>query len=353
MKEIIRAVDHMRENDLKPRLKFMLAQIKRLKDKGGRSEAAVVELIEMYDEIVGREEKKNYWDPTPGCAFVHVVVGDSFAGSMKQALSGLGWADSHKVIVLRENYAIGPLGGLDSAEGRLVRSNWFRDHITEAFEAYSEFEEEYTDLLGKFACIPPQAQVVLWTSRAANEQAGMRHAVHLLRGTSNMLAVYDVTAICEEMFNTPMASIDYKHSGEIPPDKLREALERMDGSGHLDASVIGILQEEWLAISGQSGVLRIWQDGKIVEVPATYYDNYLLEKLDFLTTTAGDQGFLRAARLIGEALGYCDQFIGDSYFEYRVRQLIYDGILEIKGVPAAMRFYSIRRKPGPASRNSE
>lgn len=91
-------------------------------------------------------------------------------------------------------------------------------------------------------------------------------------------------------------------------------------------------------------MLRIWRDDAVVEVPADSYDQYLLEKLDLLQSRAGNDGFLRAARLIGEAIGHCDQTIGDDYFEYRLRTLIYDGVLEIKGVPAAMRYYSVRRK---------
>ncbi|WP_083930213.1 DUF3658 domain-containing protein [Paenibacillus sanguinis] len=35
---------------------------------------------------------------------------------------------------------------------------------------------------------------------------------------------------------------------------------------------------------------------------------------------------------------------GDAYFEYRLRTLVYDGVLEIKGFPTAMRYYSVRRK---------
>lgn len=96
----------------------------------------------------------------------------------------------------------------------------------------------------------------------------------------------------------------------------------------------------------QPGVLRIWQEDALLEVPADYYDSYLLEKLDSLQPPTGDEGFLKSARLVGEAIGYCDQYVGEAYFEHRVRELIYSGVLEIKGVPTAMRFYSIRRRKG-------
>ncbi|MHA6532136.1 DUF1835 domain-containing protein [Paenibacillus sp. BAC0078] len=292
----------------------------------------------------GLQEKRNRWDPVPHCTHVHLVYGDSFAGSLKQALLGLGWEETHKLIVFRENYSIGPLLELDSPEGRQARSTWFRDNIAGAVEAYSEFEEDYNELQGRIECIPQQAEVVLWISNNACEQTAMRHMLHLLHGTSNVLAVYDACAVAQELYNRPDAYIEYRHSGEIPADKLCDALLHMDGSGRLDNALVQQLQREWQAITGQAGVLRIWRDGAVAQVPADYFDNYLLDKLDKLKPPAGDNGFLKSARLIGEAIAYCEQYIGDAYFEYRLRQMIYDGILEIKGVPAAMRFYSVRRR---------
>ncbi|MEK4852855.1 DUF1835 domain-containing protein [Paenibacillus sp. FSL H7-0756] len=276
---------------------------------------------------------------------VHILCGDSFGGSMKQALKGLGWTDSHKLIILRENYAIGPLDQLDTLVGRKLSSDWFRQHIQEYFTVSDECDREYTELLDNLEQIPEQAKIVIWTGSNASEQAGLRLTVHLLGNRENELIEMDAGAICEELFNRPDAFINYCHSGEIPSDKLREALLRIDVGSRLSAADIARLSQDWLTISGQSGVLRIWHKDVLLEVPADYYDSYLLEKLDSLQPP-GEDGFLKSARLVGEALGHCEQYVGDAYFEHRVRELIYSGVLEMKGVPTAMRFYSIWRKQG-------
>lgn len=344
MLEIKKAVDSLRDENLKSYLGLALKQIRLLKEQKESPEGAVAVLIELYDQLMEYNEKKAFWDPDPGCTHVHIVVGESFAGSMKQALKGLGWVETHKLITMKENYAIGPIGRLDSPEGRKTRSDWFQNNITEAFETYIHFEEEYNDLLYKLKQIPEKAEVIIWTSRSVREQVGMRHSLHILRNKRNTIRVYDACAICEELYNRPGASIEYRHSGEIPPDKLREALMRIDNSCKLSAADIARLSKEWLAISEQGGILRIWQNDAVLEVPADYFDQYLLEKLDKLRPPTGVNDFLKSARLIGEAIGYCEQDIGYSFFEYRLRELIYEGVLEIKGVPAGMRFYSIRRK---------
>ncbi|MBP2116336.1 DUF1835 domain-containing protein [Paenibacillus silagei] len=277
---------------------------------------------------------------------IHILCGDSFGGSVKQVLKEFGWTDTHKLIILRENYAIGPLEQLDTPVGRKLRSDWFRQNITENYNVSYDCEEEYTELLDNLEQIPEQAKIIIWTSGNACEQTGLRLIAHLLGNRPNEIIVRDACAICEELFNRPDAYINYYHSCEIPSDKLREALLRINDGSSLTAVDIARLSQEWKEITRQSGVLRIWHEDTVLEVPADYYDSYLLEKLDSLQPPPGDDGFLKSARLVGEAIGYCDQYFGDAYFEHRVRELIYSGVLEIKGVPTAMRFYSIRRRKG-------
>lgn len=356
MKAIAEAVSKMQDEHAKLYLMRILSEIRRLKEHVERLEEPLNEpiagpvagLLGYYSVLLDfpEKQKRPSYEPSPDCTHVHIVCGDSFAGGMKQALRGLGWAETHKLIVLRENYATGPLGQLDFPEGRAARSSWFRENITEYMTVSYDYEEEHTKLLNTLEQIPKQAEVVIWTSSNASEQTGLRLAVHLLGSRDNPIIICDACSICEELFNRPEASITYRHSGEIPSDKLKEALLRIQDSSILTPDDIARLKREWQEISEQSHALRIWQDHAVLEVPADYFDAYLLEKLDSLNPPAGSDGFLKSARLIGEALGYCEQFVGDAYFEYRVRELIYSGILEIKGVPAAMRFYSIRRKRG-------
>lgn len=343
--DIKRAIEQLRDGDARSYLGQALREIHQLKETNELNKGPVVDLLELYDHLMTFQEKRTAWDPNPACSHVHIVVGDSFAGSMKLALQSLGWS-THKLVVMKDNYAIGPLGGLDLPEGREKRRDWFLANITDAFEfeLHAPYEEQYSDLLNKLEQIPKQAEVVIWTSRSVREQVGLRLAMHLLRKQPNVIRVCNASVICEKLFNRPDASTEYQRSGEIPPEKLKEALTRTVDSGKLSTAEVTQLAEEWLSVSAQGGVLRIYQEGTVMDVPADYFDAYLLEKLDKLRPPRKASEYVRSARLIGEALGYCEQDIGDTYFEHRSRELIYAGVLEIKGVPAGMRYYSIRRK---------
>ena len=51
---------------------------------------------------------------------------------------------------------------------------------------------------------------------------------------------------------------------------------------------------------------------------------------------------IKTARIIGEVIGHLNQYIGDQFIHYRIIRLIMDGVLDMEGVPTAMRYYSIK-----------
>lgn len=277
----------MRDEEVKSYLTQLLAGIGELKEQSELLEERMAEpvarLIDQYSSLMSLPAQRAFWDPAPDSTHVHILCGDSFGGSVKQVLKEFGWTDTHKLIILRENYAIGPLDQLDTPVGRKLRSEWFRQNITENYNVSYDCEEEYTELLDNLEQIPEQAKVVIWTGSNASEQAGLRLTVHLLANRQNEIVVLNAGAICEELFNWPDAFINFCHSGEIPSDKLREALLRIGDASRLTAADIMRLAREWQQIAEQCGALRIWQEDALLEVPADYYDGYLLEKLDSLT----------------------------------------------------------------------
>lgn len=161
---------------------------------------------------------------------------------------------------------------------------------------------------------------------------------------SEYIFVFNAEEACERRFNTSDRQIDYLHAGEIPPEKLQTVFGETEESGSIACETRQLLECEWLSLATHHEVLRIWDGERIQSVDERFFDSYLLETVEKLHTYRSNNDFIKAARVIGEAIGYCVQYISDSYFEYRLRQLIYNGSLEIKGVPRAMRFYSVRRK---------
>ncbi|MFD1385171.1 DUF3658 domain-containing protein [Oceanobacillus oncorhynchi subsp. oncorhynchi] len=103
-------------------------------------------------------------------------------------------------------------------------------------------------------------------------------------------------------------------------------------------------EQKWQALADTQEALRVWENRDIKSVDESYYDDLIINKAKMLHQKQENTEFILSARLIGEVIGCLDQYINDVYVEYRVRHLILKGVFEIKGIPKAMRFYSVKLK---------
>jgi Domain of unknown function (DUF1835). len=108
--DIKQAVDRLSPGNAKAVLRLVLHQIRKLKEQRTSSEEAAAGLLELYDQLMAYDDRYPSRDPNPGCTRVHIVTGESFAGSLKLALRALARADTHRIVTLTENCAIGPIG---------------------------------------------------------------------------------------------------------------------------------------------------------------------------------------------------------------------------------------------------
>lgn len=296
------------------------------------------------DEMLQPENIGSCWKPSLESEYIHIAVGDSFSGTLKQALVQLALDTVQKLITMRQDYAIGPILDLDSVEGQKVRKHWFFDNITGALDERAGLELDEHDLPSQFALIPKRAKIVIWTGSNAMEQTGLQYAVHLLQHKDNTIRICDASAVSKRLHQGSKFELGY--SGYVMVNEVCEMLKQIEKySTRLDTEAILNIEKSWQRISKTEEVLRIWQNEEVIPVAAGYYDECLLDSLRKLEPYSDNKdGYIKAAALIGEVTGKCGQYISDAFLEYRLRELIYAGILEIKGVPAAMRYYSVRRK---------
>lgn len=154
----------------------------------------------------------------------------------------------------------------------------------------------------------------------------------------------DTSQQYKNQFDIPDTDWYPLHTGEITSEKLRIIYEKRRKVSPVSQEVRKKLEEEWQELSSTQEVLRIWENKGIRSVDETYYDDYIINKAKKLHKERKSNDFMKSARLIGEVIGHLDQYIGDEYFEYRVRCLIINGVFELEGVPKAMRFYSVKLK---------
>ncbi|UVI29709.1 DUF1835 domain-containing protein [Paenibacillus spongiae] len=330
--EIRKAINRLSLQEAKQLITIIKLQLENLKD--------------VYEKLLVPNNRISIWEPNDAATKVHIVFGDSVAGSLKYVIRQLGIENTNKVVSFRDQFSFGPLWRLHEEAGRAHRVEWFRDHINEdlILETGQNLDDDYDTyhqrIMEQIDHIPAEASIVIWSGNNAHEQIGLRYALYLLRKKQNEIFVFNAVEACERRFNTSDQNI--KFAGEIPPEKLQNVFGEIEDNGSIDFETKKLMEHEWLSLANHHNVLRIWDGERIQNVDENYFDSYLLKTIEKLHADRSNRDFIKAARVIGEALGHCDHHVVDSYFEYRLRQLIYNQSLEIKGVPRGMRFYSVR-----------
>ncbi|MBD8500108.1 DUF1835 domain-containing protein [Paenibacillus arenosi] len=314
-----------------------------MKDNKDVEEQCYDRLIQIYEKM-SAPRVTHSWEPTENCARVHIVVGDSFAGSMKNALRTLGREHSDTFICLRDHFAYGPLWHIHEEEGMLQRQEWLQNHIHPGHDEDRDAIFYSNDqLIQLFDRIPPSASIYVWGANNAHEQSGLRYAIYMLRDHSNKIVVCDAVQAEQQLFHTSPPLQQWYYSGELNTEKLLTILKHSLTHSPIDVEERQRLEQEWLELAEDTGNLRVMQDGKVTTVPVDYYDTYLLQTVEQLHQLQKEVHFIKSARVIGQALSSAQQYVSDCYFEYRLRELIYAGKLEIKGIPRAMRYYSVKK----------
>lgn len=274
---------------------------------------------------------------------IHILFGASASGSLKYALREMGLDNREKVISFWDIFSIGPVWQLHEENGVKSRFEWMKKCLNDEYDEFPDYKQKFEKAINQINSIPEGVHITIWTSDNAHEQTGLRFVVYLLKGRNVYISLINTTAEYEELFQVKKIKYTPLHSGEIPPEKLQIIYEQGHGKLFTDHDREN-LEKEWLSLAESLGTLRIWRNGRIQSVPEDYYDEFIIKKAKNLHGRWKTKDFMKSARLIGEVLGHLDQYVGDTFLEYRLKKLIEAGVFEFEGSLEAMRFYSVRLK---------
>ncbi|WP_042460159.1 DUF1835 domain-containing protein [Neobacillus dielmonensis] len=267
-----------------------------------------------------------------GDAPVHITVSESAAGSLR-----FGLERPKTVIGFPDFFEIGPLWRLQEKDGQDFRFEWLGENINTGMDDY-EHEIKYLNTLLEIEDIPEQVSIYLWTANNAKEQTGIRYILTLLAGKSNDIYLINSTDFDNEIVDMQDEFHHITHTSEIHPDKLKHIFETVKGKPLSDEEKRQY-QKEWRELAEGKQVLRIWKDSRIISVSEDYYDSLIL---DTIRSLQQNDDYILTARAVGATLAQMQEPVSDSYLEYRIRHMVYNQKLELKGIPKSMRHYSVR-----------
>lgn len=345
IEQLKKAIKELPEEDTKSLLFQVLLRMNLLRETAYSETEFVSDIKNIYDLVFEISRDRSERSQEENFQMIHILFGDSPAGALKYALKKMRLSKREKVISFWDMFSVGPVWKLHEKAGQETRFDFMQEVMNDEDDDFRHYQKKFHETINQITSIPVNVPITIWVAENAHEQTGLRYALHLLKNKVNDIKVINTTKAYVENFNRPDIQYTVLNTGELSPEQLQVIYEKGATKSISEYEREGF-EKEWMALADSKKTLRIWRKNEIKSVREDFYDQYMInmaKKLQMERERVKEpEPFMKSARIIGEVIGHLDQYMGDSFFEYRLRQLIEKGVFEMEGNLKAMRFYSVR-----------
>jgi hypothetical protein len=257
---------------------------------------------------------------------LHLALDDSAAGCVRAAGALISPGIPQAVINVRDDLSHGPLGdGVARAEYWRACYRAFGDweyDLADAFSPWLELEERLDG--------DRYDTVMVWAGENVSEATFLAMACHRLTGRPEQIV---------------HVAVPGKHGRNYvaahAPEELSAFFDSQEFRRRLSDATRAALAKDFARIRDETGLLRRWQQGKVIGIPVDHFDGLLLQ--------ACSAEWVPAARVIGKAMGHCDpaNSLSDLFFNTRLLALITAGKIQADGPQSSIRHYAVRCASNP------
>ena len=247
---------------------------------------------------------------------VHIALGESAEGCLRAACRAHGMSGAP--FGIPDDLSHGPL---DDGRARI-------DYMRDCFGGYDDWYLGVTDAFAPWRAMIARIDearadaVVIWSGDNASEATFLTMACWWLGNRP------------ERVLRVGMPGRDGRHYVAIHTQA--ELADLLASAQELTDTERAVLAADFLRIRGETGLLRRWEEGKILGAPMDRYDPLLLASCPPTWTPA--------PRVVGTAMSRCDghNLMSDLFFSSRLQLLIDTGRIEADGSRDRLREYAVR-----------
>lgn len=231
--------------------------------------------------------------------FVHIVFGDSAAGTLRYFFKKNQNEYKGDVINFREEYSVGPLYEIDTEAGHRKRIKWveklFKEGSTDDY--FEDIKKDFMDTYASIKNIENDLGIIIWHGENTSDQVGLRYLSSLFSNRE----LHEVDVSKSNRKGHLENSYIPRALGECAPEEITHYIPHIK---KLDQEKCNGFKNDWGNLSQSKENLRILEDSEIIGVDESYYDNEILVNCTF--------NFKMAARVIGATMGNSVQVVGDT-----------------------------------------
>lgn len=253
---------------------------------------------------------------------IHVVFQTADVSILQQAME-LESNLQGEVIEIKDDFAVGPINNIDTAEGWDARVNWWRSLLENSpygVETAGSFDDRETvkALIEKLEADATE-EVWIWMGQNQHDVCGYYWLMPQLKAFQGRIMVLYLNNL---PFINEKGQLFYPSCiHEILP---KEAVKAKRLNRAITLSEFEVDPDEWKRLTEDNAMVRILEGGKkIASKEESYYDAEILKN--------ASNDWQKASRLLNNTLNRMKVKTGDVFLMGRLKSLIEAGRLEVNG----------------------
>lgn len=253
----------------------------------------------------------------------HIVFNESEVALMQEVMA-LDESLSGDVLLIRDDFAVGPLQQLDTEEGWQARLAWW-NQISQG-SPYGELTGSFDDRLTVAAIKEklssnPEEECWIWMGQNQHDVTGYYWLMPQLKEFQGRVMILYMNNL---PFINEKGHIFYP--SWLSEIQAREFTKAKKLARPITLSEFEIDPDEWRKLSEENALVRMLEGGKkIAGKEESFYDSEILKNIT--------SEWQKATRVLSNTLNRMKIKTGDIFLMWRMKQLITDDKIEITGDP--------------------
>jgi Domain of unknown function (DUF1835)/Protein of unknown function len=248
------------------------------------------------------------------------IVFDSRGAELLNAAMDLDEALDGEVILIQDDYSVGPIQDLFSDEGRAERKKWW-DEIRQAAGETGVEESDSGTLMKILQRMGEEEfdQIWIWMAPNTRDVSGYFWLIAQLKEFSGRIYLLSLNNL---PFINEKGNVFYPVSlAEIP---AREFVKAKKLARPVSLSEFETDPDEWWRLAAENKNLRMLEGGKkIVQQSDDYYDKQIMHFIQ--------PAFQKIQRTMHQILQKSSEKLNETFLNWRLKQLIASGLAEQQG----------------------
>ena len=267
---------------------------------------------------------------------IHIVFNEDDVAVLKQAIE-MDETLAGDVLQVKDDYAVGPLANIYTAEGLEARKQWWRevlaggdyDGLVDKGEADdNKLVNEITEKLKT----NPEEIIWIWAAQNKHDVSGYYWLMSQLKDFQGRIFILYLNNL---PFINEKGNIFYPEWLHIIPPKEFIKAKRL--ARPVTLSEFEVDPDEWTKLCNEDKGVRLLEGGKkLVQKEYDFYDGELKQ---FVTPD-----WQKVSKLIHQFLSKAKNTTGDAYLLWRLKGMIAQGLMDVQGEVKKMKDFEVKAK---------